>query len=92
MGGEVLSEFSNLSDSHLMNGKTNNLDEDSSLEKKSYVSARKRKKSKKTQSMLRKVQTQSPGKRKSLTLQWFQSLKDTTYSLCHAFKQPIILR
>ncbi|XVE50601.1 hypothetical protein DITRI_Ditri01bG0176300 [Diplodiscus trichospermus] len=93
---KVLSEFSNSSDSHLLNGKTNNSDEDSSLEMKSSVSARKRKKSKKqskkTQFMPRKVQTQSAGKGKSLALQWFQSLKDATYSLCHAFKQPIILR
>ncbi|XWS09817.1 hypothetical protein CRYUN_Cryun39dG0021900 [Craigia yunnanensis] len=92
LDGEVFSEFPNSSDSHLLNGKTNNLDEDSSLEKKSNVSARKRKKSKKTQFMLRRVQTQSPGKGKSLALQWFQSLKDATYSLCRAFKQPIILR
>ncbi|XP_022734910.1 probable folate-biopterin transporter 4 [Durio zibethinus] len=96
IGGELLSEFSNLSDSHLLNGKTNNLDEDSSLEKKSNFGARKRKKSKKkskkTQFMPRKVETQSPGKGKSLALQWFLSLKDATYSLCCAFKQPIILR
>lgn len=92
MGCEVLSEFSNSNDSQLLNGKTNNLDEDSSLEKKSNVSARKRKKSKKTKFIPGKVQTQSPGKGKLLAFQWFQSLKDATYSLCRAFKQPIILR
>ncbi|XVF34029.1 hypothetical protein REPUB_Repub18cG0021800 [Reevesia pubescens] len=96
MGDEVLSEFSNSSDSHLLNGKTNNLDEDSSLEKKFNVGARRRKKSKKTskktQLMPRKAQSQNRGKGKSLALQWFPSLKEATYSLCHAFKQPIILR
>ncbi|XP_022716924.1 probable folate-biopterin transporter 4 [Durio zibethinus] len=95
-GSEVLSEFSNPSDSHLLNGKTNNLDEDSSLEKKSNASARRRKKgqkkSKKTRLMPRKAQTQSPEKGKFLALLWFQSLKDATYSLCRAFKQPIIFR
>ncbi|XVF03908.1 hypothetical protein REPUB_Repub05bG0034000 [Reevesia pubescens] len=96
MDSEVLSEFSNSSDSHHLNGNTNNLEEYSYSEKKSDVSARRRKtskkKSKKRQFMPRKVQTKSPGKGKSLALQWFQSLKDATYSLCRAFKQPIILR
>ncbi|EOY12435.1 hypothetical protein QUC31_001827 [Theobroma cacao] len=91
---EVFSKFSNSSDSHLLNGKTNNLNEDGSLEKKSNVTVRRRKKnqkkSKKTQFMPRKGK--SPGKGKSLAIQWFQSLKDATYSLCRAFKQPIILR
>ncbi|MBA0573883.1 hypothetical protein Golob_001133, partial [Gossypium lobatum] len=95
MGGEVLSDFCISSDSHHLNGKANDLDEDSSLEKKSNVSARKRKKSqkksKKTQLTRRKAQTLSPGKGKSLPLLWFQSLKYATYNLCHAFKQPMIL-
>ncbi|MBA0843852.1 hypothetical protein Goarm_001005, partial [Gossypium armourianum] len=96
MGGEVLSDFSISSDSHHLNGKANDLDEDSSLEKKSNVSARKRKKSqkksKKTQLTRRKAQTLSPGKGKSLPLMWFQSLKYATYNLGCAFKQPMILR
>ncbi|TYG86835.1 hypothetical protein ES288_A13G164600v1 [Gossypium darwinii] len=96
MGGEVLSDFSISSDSHHLNGKANDLDEDGSLEKKSNVSARKRKKgqkkSKKTQLTGRKAQTPSPGKGKSLPLLWFQSLKYATYNLCRAFKQPMILR
>ncbi|MBA0873562.1 hypothetical protein Goshw_003976, partial [Gossypium schwendimanii] len=96
MGGEVLSDFCISSESHHLNGKANDLDEDSSLEKKSNVSARKRKKSqkksKKTQLTRRKAQTLSPGKGKSLPLLWFQSLKYATYNLCHAFKQPMILR
>ncbi|XVF77512.1 hypothetical protein PTKIN_Ptkin14bG0050400 [Pterospermum kingtungense] len=94
--GEVLSEFSASIDSHLLHGNAKHLDEDSSLEKKSYDGARKRKKSKKknkkTQFMPRKPQAQSPRKGKCLAVQWFQSLKDATYSLCCAFKQPIILR
>ncbi|GMI85265.1 hypothetical protein like AT5G54860 [Hibiscus trionum] len=89
-------EISNSSDSHHLNGNANYLDEDISLERKSYVGARKRKKnkkkSKKTQLMRRKAQIQSPGTDESLPLLWFQSLKDATYSLCRAFKQPIILR
>ncbi|MBA0783564.1 hypothetical protein Gotri_001259 [Gossypium trilobum] len=96
MGGEVLSDFCISSDSHHLNGKANDLDEDSSLEKKSNVSTRKRKKiqkkSKKTQLTRRKAQTLSPGKGKSLPLLWFQSLKYVTYNLCRAFKQPMILR
>ncbi|KAG4112121.1 hypothetical protein ERO13_D13G143600v2 [Gossypium hirsutum] len=96
MGGEVLSDFCISSDSHHLNGKANDLDEDSSLEKKSYVSTRKRKKiqkkSKKTQLTRRKAQTLSPGKGESLPLLWFQSLKYATYNLCRAFKQPMILR
>ncbi|MBA0728162.1 hypothetical protein Golax_001086, partial [Gossypium laxum] len=96
MGGEVLSDFCISSESHHLNGKANDLDEDSSLEKKSNVSARRRKKSqkksKKTQLTRRKAQTLSPGKGKSLPLLWFQSLKYATYNLCHAFKQPMILR
>ncbi|KAE8679132.1 putative folate-biopterin transporter 4 [Hibiscus syriacus] len=95
MGSDDLFEFSNSSDSHHLNGNTNYSDEDTSLERKSYVSARKRKnkkKSKKTQHMHRKAQIQNPGTDKSLPLVWFQSLKDATYSLCCAFKQPIILR
>nr|KJB81773.1 hypothetical protein B456_013G160400 [Gossypium raimondii] len=96
MGGEVLSDFCISSDSHHLNGKVNDLDEDSSLEKKSNVSTRKRKKiqkkSKKTQLTRRKAQTLSPGKGKSLPLLWFLSLKYATYNLCRAFKQPMILR
>ncbi|TYG37861.1 hypothetical protein ES288_D13G175100v1 [Gossypium darwinii] len=96
MGGEVLSDFCISSDSHHLNGKANDLDEDSSLEKKSNVSTRKRKKiqkkSKKTQLTRRKAQTLSPGKGESLPLLWFQSLKYATYNLCRAFKQPMILR
>ncbi|XVF70594.1 hypothetical protein PTKIN_Ptkin11bG0175200 [Pterospermum kingtungense] len=92
MDGEISSEFSNSSDSHLLNGKTSHLDEDSSSENRSHVNTRRRKKSKKKQFMPRNMQTQSPGKGNSLALQWFQSLKDATYSLCRAFKQPIILR
>lgn len=95
MGDEVLSEFSNSSDSRHLNGKANDLDEDSFLEKKSNVSARKRKnqkKSKKTQLTRRRAETLSPGKGKSLPFLWFQSLKYATYNLCRAFKQPMILR
>ncbi|OMP04448.1 Biopterin transport-related protein BT1 [Corchorus olitorius] len=94
INSEVLSELSEFSDSHVLNGKANHLDEDSSLERKSSVNARRRKKnqkkSKRRQVMPSKAQNSRKGK--SLLGQWFQSLKTATYSLCRAFKQPIILR
>ncbi|KAK6934433.1 Biopterin transporter family [Dillenia turbinata] len=69
-------------------------DEDNSLVKKSKSSTSRRKKnpknSKRNQSVTRK--TMVPVKHHSLASQWFHSLKMATYSLCHAFKQPMILR
>ncbi|OMO83117.1 Biopterin transport-related protein BT1 [Corchorus olitorius] len=94
INSEVLSELSEFRNSHVLNGKANHLDEDSSLERKSSVNARRRKKnqkkSKRRQVMPSKAQNSRKGR--SLLGQWFQPLKTATYSLCRAFKQPIILR
>ncbi|KAL6196342.1 hypothetical protein ACLB2K_031957 [Fragaria x ananassa] len=84
---------SKLRSSHGVNGNHSSLDEDSFSEKKSNTSITKRKKSKKgskNKTVSSKVQVS--GKVDSLASQWFQSLKAATFSLCRAFKQPIILR
>ncbi|XP_050369808.1 probable folate-biopterin transporter 4 [Argentina anserina] len=88
-------EYSKLKSSHEVNGngKSSFPFEDSFSEKESNVSITRRKKStkgSKKKRVLRKVQVS--GKVDSLASRWFQSLKAATFSLCRAFKQPIILR
>ncbi|GLU23626.1 hypothetical protein SLE2022_396170 [Rubroshorea leprosula] len=86
--------FPNSSDLHVMNGKSANVDEDSLLAKKSNVTTLRRKRSLKKSKRGVDVsgEPETPEKEKPLALQWFQSLKMATYSLCRAFRQPIILR
>ncbi|XP_004294365.1 PREDICTED: probable folate-biopterin transporter 4 [Fragaria vesca subsp. vesca] len=84
---------SKLRSSQGVNGNHSSLDEESFSEKKSNTSITRRKKSKKgskNKTVSSKVQVS--GKLDSLASQWFQSLKAATFSLCRAFKQPIILR
>ncbi|XP_062015346.1 probable folate-biopterin transporter 4 [Rosa rugosa] len=86
-------EFSELKSSDAVNGNSSSLDEDSFSEKKSNTSITRRKKSNKgskKKTVSSKVQVTR--KADSLASQWFQSLKAATFSLCRAFKQPIILR
>lgn len=84
---------SKLRSSQGVNGNHSSLDEESFSEKKSNTSITRRKKSmkgSKNKTVSSKVQVS--GKVDSLASQWFQSLKAATFSLCRAFKQPIILR
>ncbi|KAK7838169.1 putative folate-biopterin transporter 4 [Quercus suber] len=69
-------------------------DEDNSLGKKSDIGNLRRKKSQKNRKQKAVVPSESkiPEKVNSLALSLFHSLKAAAYSLCHAFKQPIILR
>ncbi|KAM3741342.1 hypothetical protein ACB098_08G169400 [Castanea mollissima] len=69
-------------------------DEDNSLGKKSDIGNLRRKKSQKNSKQKAVVPSESkiPEIVDSLALHLFHSLKAAAYSLCHAFKQPIILR
>lgn len=78
------------------NGSSNSraLDEDSPLTKKSNSSTRKRKKGKKN-TKNKAVNTRKSkvlDKGDSLATKSFHSLKNATYDLCRAFRQPMILR
>lgn len=89
---KVLPE-SELKNYHGVNGNSSFLDEDSFSEKKSNISISRRKKSNKgskKKTVTSKVQIS--GKVDSLASRWFHSLKAATFSLCRAFKQPMILR
>lgn len=89
---KVLSE-SELKNYHGVNGNSSFLDEDSFSDKKSNISISRRKKSNKgskKKTVTSKVQIS--GKVDSLASRWFHSLKAATFSLCRAFKQPMILR
>ncbi|KAM3696460.1 hypothetical protein ACJW31_06G040300 [Castanea mollissima] len=95
--GSLLEENSvdsnNSSSSRLVNGNSVQ-DEDNSLGKKSDIGNLRRKKSQKNRKQKAVVPSESkiPEKVDSLALRLFNSLKAAAYSLCHAFKQPIILR
>ena len=69
-------------------------DENDSLGKKSDIGNLRRKKSQKNSKQKAFVLSESkvPEIADSLALHLFHSLKAAAYSLCHAFKQPIILR
>lgn len=89
---KVLPE-SELKNYHGVNGNSSFLDEDSFSEKKSNISISRRKKSNKgskKKTVTSKVHIS--GKVDSLASRWFHSLKAATFSLCRAFKQPMILR
>ncbi|KAM3744280.1 hypothetical protein ACB098_06G040700 [Castanea mollissima] len=95
--GSLLEENSvdsnNSSSSRVVNGNSIQ-DEDNSLGKKSDIGNLRRKKSQKNSKQKAVVPSESkiPEKVDSLALLLFNSLKAAAYSLCHAFKQPIILR
>ncbi|KAF3955397.1 hypothetical protein CMV_019382 [Castanea mollissima] len=86
-------DSNNSSSSRLVNGNSIQ-DEDNSLGKKSDIGNLRRKKSQKNRKQKAVVPSESkiPEKVDSLALRLFNSLKAAAYSLCHAFKQPIILR
>ncbi|KAE8125591.1 hypothetical protein FH972_020374 [Carpinus fangiana] len=93
-GSKMLPEFSNSRSSHMVNGNSSVLDEDNFLAKKSNIRTSRRKKSQKKNKKEAVVPSNSRihEKSKFLALQWFHSLKAAAYSLCQAFRQPIILR
>ncbi|GAU20499.1 hypothetical protein TSUD_130570, partial [Trifolium subterraneum] len=91
VNSEALVEDSIENDS-LTNGST--LDEASSSTRKSHSSTRKRKKGKKN-SKNRAANTSKSKileKGDSLATKWSHSLQKAIYDLCHAFRQPMILR
>lgn len=93
LASRFLPEHSNSGNSQISNG-DGVLDEDISVFERSSIStSKKRKKSplnkKKT---LITSKSEVSEKDRSLALQWFVTLKMATYSLCSAFRQPIILR
>lgn len=89
---KVLPEDSNSRSSHLASSNGNILDED--IVEKSKNGPLRRKKNQKNSKTreVSKPKAQFGEKNHSLALQWFYSLKTATYSLCRAFRQPIILR
>ncbi|XP_043690523.1 probable folate-biopterin transporter 4 [Telopea speciosissima] len=93
IGIKVLPELGGLGSSHRQDSNGSISDSDISSIKKSRSSTTRRKKSRNSK-MQKFITTRSETLQKdsSLAAQWFQSLKSAIYSLCHAFKQPIILR
>ncbi|BBH01957.1 Major facilitator superfamily protein, partial [Prunus dulcis] len=90
---KVLPEFYDSSSVDGVNGNSSFLDEDSFSEKKPNISMLRRKKSRKGGKKKRVTgKGQIAEKVDSLPSRWFRSLKAATFSLCHAFKQPLILR
>ncbi|OWM81270.1 probable folate-biopterin transporter 4 [Punica granatum] len=92
-GKKVLPDHSDSSSTDVVNGSDSILDEDSFAVKKSHSSAKRRKKGQKNRSRRHassKLQLREKGD--PLVVKWFHSLKEATYSLCRAFRQPIILR
>lgn len=90
---KVLPEFYDSSSVDGVNGNSSFLDEDSFSEKKPNSSMLRRKKSSKGGKKKRVTgKSQIAEKVESLPSRWFRSLKAATLSLCHAFKQPLILR
>ncbi|XP_057981848.1 probable folate-biopterin transporter 4 [Malania oleifera] len=94
VGSKVLSEPSKSGGPLLLNGNGSFSDEDVFLIGKNKTSASKRKKSQKKskKGAATKSKSQNVRKEGSLALRSFNSLKLAIYSLCRAFKQPIILR
>ncbi|KAK9268359.1 hypothetical protein L1049_000108 [Liquidambar formosana] len=89
---KVEPKFSNSGSSHLANSNSRVLGEDILLVDKSKISNLRRKKGQNniTEREVSPSKAQLPEKDGSL--QWFQTLKVATYSLCRAFRQPVILR
>lgn len=92
-GTKVLHDPSDSSGADVVNGYSNISDEDSLAMKKSRNTTKRRKKRKKNR-VRTHASTNSHLQEKGgpLVVKWFHSLKDATYSLCRAFRQPIILR
>ncbi|KAJ7960738.1 Folate-biopterin transporter [Quillaja saponaria] len=90
-GSKVLPEVSMSSSSHVNDSLS---DEDSISAKKSRVGTSRRKKGQKNskRKAVRASKSQTLEKGNSLSLKLFQSLKEAAYSLCRAFRQPMILR
>ncbi|KAF6162892.1 hypothetical protein GIB67_021041 [Kingdonia uniflora] len=90
VGSRSLSELDNLGSS---NGNVSTSDTDIFLAEKSNVSTtRKRTNMNKKTGTVIKVTSETFQKGRSVPFQWFHSLKLAVYSLCRAFRQPIILR
>lgn len=86
----IFSELSNSKRSDMVNGNGNASDEEilNSVEKYKNSSLRRKKSQKNSQ----KRASVKSNFRSSLPLHWFRSLKEAIYSLCNAFKQPMIFR
>lgn len=86
----IFSELSNSKRSDMVNGNGNASDEEilNSVEKYKNSSLRRKKSQKNSQ----KRASVKSNFRSSLPLHWFRSLKEAMYSLCNAFKQPMIFR
>ncbi|KAK4753029.1 hypothetical protein SAY87_021827 [Trapa incisa] len=92
-GVKLLQDLSDSSRTNAVNGHINTLDEDGVATKMPHNTTKRRKKGQKNRSRTNassKFQHQEKGDR--LVVQWFRSLKEATYGLCQAFRQPIILR
>lgn len=94
LGSRFFPEHSNSGNSQISNGDDGVLDQDISVFERSSIStSKKRKKSPLTKKKtLITSKSEVSEKDRSLALQWFVSLKMATYSLCSAFRKPIILR
>lgn len=91
-GSKSLSELAN-SCSYKGNGNHNVLDREIDVVVKSRVTSRRKKvnNTKKPRQVI-KIKGETQEKDGPLVLQWFISLKSAIFTLCRAFKQPIILR
>ncbi|PIA62346.1 hypothetical protein AQUCO_00200381v1 [Aquilegia coerulea] len=89
---KVLPELAN-SSSHQENGNGSVSDTETNIVVKYKVTSRRKKgnKTKRTK-QVNKTKKETPKKDDTLAVQLFHSLKSAIYSLCRAFKQPIILR
>lgn len=92
-GMKVLQDPSDSNSTDTVNGHSSKSDEDSVAMKKPRNITKRRKKGQKNRTRTHassKSQLQEKGD--LLVVKWFHSLKEATYSLCRAFRQPIILR
>ncbi|RXI03535.1 hypothetical protein DVH24_004187 [Malus domestica] len=92
VGSKVLLESSDWRSSDGANGNSSFLDDDNFSEKSNTTMSRRKKSNKGKQKKSVSGKLEFAGKEDSLASRWFHSLKAATYSLCHAFKQPLILR
>ncbi|RZC80425.1 hypothetical protein C5167_043011 [Papaver somniferum] len=94
LGNKALPDLANSISSHL--GDQNGLvpEKDVSKEVPSRNNSMRRKKSQKNNKArtVITIKSESVEKKRPLVMQWFYSLKAAFYSLCKAFKQPVILR
>ncbi|OVA10556.1 Biopterin transport-related protein BT1 [Macleaya cordata] len=94
LGSKALPELANSESSRQGDPNGRVLDKDVSREGPSNNSTLRRKKSHKDNKArtVITIKSETLEKDRSLVIQWFHSLKLAVYSLCRAFKQPIILR